>query len=220
MRIIFKSSTAIFAEACFRLVAGASAVGASLVDADILSAYKFCRDDARRNGKYGISQQHYDCGKESAQRSDRRDVSVAYGRKRYYGPVYAVRQVVELTPGLTALDHKHQGSEADDKYYHEGEKDSYLAPARYYGPNEYVAFCQEVKQLQDSEHPNQSQDSEHNCVLNLGKDEPKIHRQNCKQVNYAEKTENVIFRVAGTIDAQDVFNGKERCKEVFEIKLL
>src|SRR6056297_232044 len=159
------------------------------------------RDDA-------VTRDHDQRRDDLAQRGDRRDVPVAHGGQRHYGPVHALRNAVET--GFLAFHEVHHGGEDHHQGQHHVDEHQGLAPAgpQYLQQNVGVAYV--AVQVHDAEQAENPQDPDHQHGGGARQDQAEIGRQDGQQVDDAEEAAGIVEAVAHAVETQSVLDGEQQ----------
>jgi hypothetical protein len=175
-------------------------------------------DNTCGHSQDGITHKHDDGTEETAHGGDGGDVSITNGGHGYNSPIDTGGDVRKGRPLDVSLYHVHEGSHRDDHDNHEEEKDHNLATTKYKGAQEEVAFLKEAEQLEYTEHPDKTEGTHYHQVTYRTYNPPYIQGQGAEQVYYAKETEGILARLRGTIEAQEVLQGKEKGEDILQYR--
>lgn len=178
-------------------------------------AYHGSRNNSGRYGNDGVTDEHDDGREETAGRGNGSDVPIAYCGHRDNGPVDAVGNVIELRVGHISFNHIHDRSHGSDKNEHEKEKDGNLGSTDPQGAQKKIAFVDECKEFEDTEHPDEPERTDHQQIVGAVKEKAQVDGKCGQQVDDAEETENVLAGLLQAINACQIFYGEEKREDIF-----
>ena len=175
-------------------------------------------DNTCGHSQDGIAHKHDDGTEETPHGGDGGNVSITDGSHGNDSPIDTGGDVRKGRPLDVSLYHVHEGSHGDDHDDHKEEKDHDLAAAEHEGTQEEVAFLEEAEQLEHTEHPDKTEGTHYHQVAYRTYNPPYIQGQGAEQVYYAKETEGILARLRGTIEAQEIFEGKEEGENILQYR--
>ena len=214
--ILFQTGAEKFTEngcgvAFFTFAAGTAAVDALFVFVDHGG-----RNDTGGNSYNSVTDKHDDCRQETAQWSDRCDITVAHGCHGDNGPVDAVGNIVEFRTGLCAFNHIHDRAHGSDQNKDEEKENEDFGRTDPQRAQKQVAFVDKKEKFENTEHTDQPERTDDQQIMGAMKEKAEVDRQSGEQIDDAEKTEDVFAWFFQAVDTCQVFYGEEESEQVFQ----
>lgn len=165
------------------------------------------RNDSRRYGNDGVTQQHDYRGYQLPDGRDGGNIAIAYSGQRDDSPIDGLGDTgkIGIAPSFDQVHDRAENGDEQEKKKHE---DHNLGHAGAYRSHEHIACRDEVVQAQDTEDPQQSKDAEDHQHLCSAIDKGYIGGKYGDEVYDAVKGKDVPPRFMKAVDTQDVFDGE------------
>ncbi len=165
------------------------------------------RNDSRRYGNNGITQQHHYRRYQLTDGRDGGNIAIAYGGQRDDSPVDGLGDAgkIGIDPPFDQVHDRAENGDEQEKKKHE---DHNLGHTGTYGSHEHITCGDKVVQAQDTEDPQQSKDTEDHQYLCSAIDKAYIGGKDGDEVYDAVKGKDVTPRLMKAVDTQDVFDGE------------